>query len=176
MRRSTRSRDPRRMAWRSACVPFCMLLAGCVALPAFAAPDAVQPAAARLAGPLPRVFFTPAERARISAARLAGRPMPAATVSTDGAAPVESSAPRGVANTGPDERPESPSSGQARTVRVDGLTLGHGSAAAVWIGGERIADGGRWGRWRVQVRRDGARLRAADGTVREVRVGMELQP
>jgi hypothetical protein len=46
----------------------------------------------------------------------------------------------------------------------------------VWIGGERIADGGYWSGQRVRVTRDGVQLVARDGRVRLLRVGMEALP
>ncbi len=63
-----------------------------------------------------------------------------------------------------------------RPVRIDGVTFGAAAPQAVWIAGERIADGGYWSGQRVQVLRDGVRLTGADGRVRRLRVGMEVRP
>lgn len=176
MKRCTPRRAVAGLMWCSAGLLLGTALLAGKSVSAAAAGTIAMPPAARVAGPLPRVFFTPAERARISAARLAGRPLPATAAPAEGGARVDVPASAAATTTNPGEPAGTPASAPLRSARVDGLTLGHGSAAAVWIGGERITDGGRWGRWRVQVRRDGARLRAADGTVREVRVGMELMP
>lgn len=142
------------------------------------------------AADLPRVFYTPSERAAITAARRSGRaivvPSSSAAASDIAAVPPSATAP--AAATSPlaaqadgDDPARSPvSSGPAtaasRSARVEGVTLGRDARAAVWIDGLRIGDGGRWGRYRVRVTRDGARLVAPDGSVREVRVGMELVP
>lgn len=137
---------------------------------------AASAATSQRSAPLPRVFFTPAERARITAARLAGRSMSASTAAAEAQAPQDVRPSSGGAVDLPRSAGDELAPAVVRTARVDGVTLGQGAAAAVWIGGQRIADGGRWGRWRVQVRRDGARLLGPGGTTREVRVGMELQP
>ncbi len=65
-------------------------------------------------------------------------------------------------------------------IKIAGGTLydpTHGIDGVVrdlWIDGERIADGAHWRGFRVQVTDDGARLVAADGSVRRVRVGAEV--
>lgn len=101
------------------------------------------------AEPLPRVFFSPAERAAITAQRHSGRPFEAHPPS----APVTT-----------------------RPRRIDGITIGRDARPVAWIGGERIVDGANWGQYRIRVERDGVRLVAGDGSVRRVRVGMELPP
>jgi hypothetical protein len=113
------------------------------------------------AAELPRVFFTPAERAAISAQRFAGRPFAAesATLVASGAP-----APAAVTAVAP------------RARRIDGVTVGRDAQPVAWIGGERIADGSSWGEYRVRVERDGVRLIATDGSMRRLRVGMELPP
>ncbi len=125
------------------------------------------------AAELPRVFFTPAERAAITRDRLAGRPLasredvPAAKVATAAAAAA--------ATAPPSEASEVPARAAARAAaRVEGITVGRDARPVVWIAGERIADGGTWRGYRVRVTRDGARLVAADGSERHVRVGMEI--
>lgn len=137
------------------------------------------------AADLPRVFFSPAERAAITRDRLAGRSMARAAepgtgqrrgsevadaAATSDAAPAVAAGPAAVPAPAADE----PAGSNARVARVEGVTVGRGSARAVWIDGERIADGARWRGYRVQVTADGARLVAADGSVRSVRVGMEI--
>jgi hypothetical protein len=113
------------------------------------------------AEPLPRVFFSPAERAAITAQRHSGRPFeapqPAATAATAAAQPRSA-----------------PVTMRAR--RIDGITVGGDARPVAWIGGERIVDGANWGQYRIRVERDGVRLVAGDGSVRRVRVGMELPP
>jgi hypothetical protein len=101
------------------------------------------------AEPLPRVFFSPAERAAITAQRHSGRPFEA-------------------------QPPSAPETMRAR--RIDGITVGGDARPVAWIGGERIVDGANWGQYRIRVERDGVRLVAGDGSVRRVRVGMELPP
>lgn len=118
------------------------------------------------AAELPRVFFTPVERAAISAQRVAGRPF-AAEAATVVAAGGAASLPRSVAVTAPLMQ---------RARRIDGVTVGRDSRPIAWIGGERIADGSNWGTYRVRVERDGVRLIATDGSVQRLRVGMELPP
>lgn len=114
---------------------------------------------------LPRVFFSPAERASISAARIAGRPLPAGP--TADAAAAGSLASAGAS-------PPTGHGGRAR--RIDGITVGRHAQRFAWIGGERIADGTRVGPYRIRVERDGVRLIAADGSTRRVAVGAELPP
>jgi hypothetical protein len=63
-----------------------------------------------------------------------------------------------------------------RARRIDGVTVGRDAQPVAWIGGERIADGSSWGEYRVRVERDGVRLIATDGSMRRLRVGMELPP
>jgi hypothetical protein len=122
------------------------------------------------AAELPRVFFTPAERAAISAQRFAGRPFaaePGPAVAAGAAAPTAADAtPAGAAAPVP----------ALRARRIDGVTVGRDAKPVAWIGGERIPDGSSWGAYRVRVERDGVRLVATDGSVRRLRVGMELPP
>ncbi len=117
---------------------------------------------------LPRVFLSPSERAALTASRLSGRlPLPAAEAAA--AAPL---AARGA----PEPAAPVPAPTTPRTARVEGITFGAGTTQAAWIGGERIADGGRWAGHRVRVMRDGVQLVARDGSVRQLRVGMEALP
>lgn len=135
------------------------------------------------AADLPRVFFSPAERAQITRDRLAGRPL-ARNVESPGRverAPVAGEGSAASVATSPDTaRPSAPSASSdaapstGRVARVEGVTVGRGGGRAVWIDGERIADGARWRGYRVQVTDDGARLVAGDGSVRQVRVGTEI--
>lgn len=121
------------------------------------------------AAELPRVFFTPAERAAISAQRFAGRPFaaePAPGVASSAAAPIAANSATVAAAPVPALRPR----------RIDGVTVGRDAQPVAWIGGERIPDGSSWGAYRVRVERDGVRLIATDGSVRRLRVGMELPP
>ena len=117
---------------------------------------------------LPRVFLSPAERAALTAGRLSGR-LPSNAPEAAAAAPL---AARGV----PEPAAPTPAVTAPRTVRVEGITFGMGTQQAVWIGGERIADGGQWAGHRVRVMRDGVQLVARDGSVRQLRVGMEARP
>lgn len=122
---------------------------------------------------LPRVFFTPAERAAISAQRSAGRPFavePAVGVASGATVPAAVAADAPAAPVAP-----APSAA-LRARRIDGVTVGRDTKPAAWIGGERIADGSSWGVYRVRVERDGVRLIAVDGSVQRLRVGMELPP
>lgn len=138
------------------------------ALLVLAAVVPLQPRAAG-AAELPRVFFTPGERATITARRLAAGGLPAGAVLSATADGAVTDAPRSAhatAATAPLGRD---------VIRVDGVTYGPESSRAVWIGGERVADGSRWRGYRVLVARDGIRLIAVDGTVRRVRVGSELR-
>jgi hypothetical protein len=128
---------------------------------------AVLPSQAAAAD-LPRVFLSPAERAALTSSRLAGRPQsslpePAATLATPGSRPMDPAAPPSTATT-------------PRAARVEGVTFGAGRSPAVWIGGERIADGGYWSGHRVRVMQDGVQLVSRDGQVRRLRVGMEARP
>ncbi len=123
---------------------------------------------AATAGELPRVFLTPAERAAVTANRVSGRPQPFS--STAPAMPA-AEAPRAAESTAPSSVVT-----VRRPLRIDGVTFGAATPQAVWIAGERIADGGYWSGQRVQVLRDGVRLTAADGRVRRLRVGMEVPP
>lgn len=140
------------------------------------------------AADLPRVFFSPAERAAITRDRLAGRLLarsaePRAvpergTARTPGASEV-TAASAAAASTDVARAPTAPPAADAatassRVARVEGVTVGRGGGRAVWIDGERIADGAHWRGFRVQVTDDGARLVAADGSVRRVRVGAEV--
>ena len=127
---------------------------------------AAEPAA------LPRVFLDTAERRALTADRMAGRPLRREAGATGAVAPSAAAPP---AATGDGAASGSAAAPAGVRVRVDGVTVGAGAARAVWIGGERVADGGRWRGYRVQVMRDGARLVAADGSVRQVRVGTEIR-
>ena len=118
------------------------------------------------AAELPRVFFTPAERAAITRDRLAGRPVASRTDGRDATA-AAAIAPSGEAG-------EVPARAAPRAARVEGITIGRDARPVVWIAGERITDGGTWRGYRVRVTRDGARFVAADGSERHVRVGMEI--
>lgn len=120
---------------------------------------------------LPRVFFSPAERASISAARIAGRPLSAGPAADAAARPNTAAA---VSLASPGASP--PTGNGARARRIDGITVGRDAQRFAWIGGERIADGTRVGPYRVRVERDGVRLIAADGSTRRVAVGAELPP
>jgi hypothetical protein len=135
---------------------------------AFAASLLVACAAAVAADPLPRVFFSTAERAAITAQRHSGRPFdaqpPVALAQRDAATPGVTAA----------QPPSAPDATRAR--RIDGITVGRDARPVAWIGGERIVDGANWGEYRIRVERDGVRLVAGDGSVRRVRVGMELPP
>lgn len=120
---------------------------------------------------LPRVFFTPAERAALRAERMGGHRAVGAAADPE-APPAVRGAPEVVAGPAVAMPPGAPE--PARPLRVEGVTLGRGAARAVWIGGERIRDGARWRGYRVQVTGEGARLVGADGSVRHVRIGMEV--
>jgi hypothetical protein len=127
-------------------------------------------ASGAIAAELPRVFFTPAERATISAHRAAGRPLgePVAPATAPATAPrSDASASVVVAAGTPPLAPRR---------RIDGITVGRAAQPVAWIGGQRVADGASWGEYRVRVERDGVQLIGADGSVRRLRVGMELPP
>lgn len=135
-------------------------------------------AAVASAEPLPRVFFSPAERTAITAQRHSGRPFeaqqPFAPPQRDAAAPGATASPTETAAMAAAQPPSAPV--VARTRRIDGITVGRDARPVAWIGGERIVDGANWGEYRIRVERDGVRLVAGDGSVRRVRVGMELPP
>jgi hypothetical protein len=121
------------------------------------------------ADPLPRVFFSSTERATITAQRYSGKPF---EVQPPAAAPQRDASTLGVTTaTAPPAAP-----GPTRARRIDGITLGRDARAVAWIGGERITDGTHWGEYRIRIERDGVTLLARDGSVRRVRVGMELPP
>jgi hypothetical protein len=130
------------------------------------------------AEPLPRVFFSPAERTAITAQRHSGRPFevppPSSPPQRDAAAPGATATPGGTAAMAAVQSPSAPVVARAR--RIDGITVGRDARPVAWIGGERIVDGANWGAYRIRVERDGVRLVAGDGSVRRVRVGMELPP
>jgi hypothetical protein len=122
---------------------------------------------------LPRVFLSPAQRAALTASRLAGRPLP--TVS-DSAAATPTSDSRSAEAAAASPAGAAPATTAPTTTRIEGVTFGAGRNQAVWIGGQRIADGGYWSGQRVRVLRDGVQLVARDGRVRVLRVGMEVRP
>jgi hypothetical protein len=130
------------------------------------------------AAELPRVFLSPAERAALTASRLAGRPLPSVADSAATTPKSDSrSAESAVASpSGTVPVSTAPVALAPRTTRVEGVTFGAGRNQAVWIGGQRIADGGYWSGQRVRVMRDGVQLVARDGRVRVLRVGMEVRP
>jgi len=119
--------------------------------------------------PLPRVFFSAAERAAITAQRHSGKPF---EVQAPAVSPREPSPPPLPA----DAAPPLPAALTARARRIDGITVGRDTRPVAWIGGERVVDGAAWGAYRIRVERDGVRLVAGDGSVRRLRVGMELPP
>jgi hypothetical protein len=138
---------------------------------AFAASLLVACAATTAAEPLPRVFFSPTERTAITAQRHSGRPFEAPR---DGATPGMTAALVDTTATAAAQPPSAPVATRAR--RIDGITVGRDARPVAWIGGERIVDGANWGEYRIRVERDGVRLVEGDGSVRRVRVGMELPP
>lgn len=125
----------------------------------------LQPLAAA-AAELPRVFFTPGERAAITARRLAGGVPAVAAVPAAADARVPD-APR------PADSEVAAMPSRPGTVRLEGVSNGPKSSRAAWIGGERVPDGGQWRGYRVRVLGDGIRLFAADGSVRRVVIGTE---
>lgn len=120
---------------------------------------------------LPRVFYTPAERAAITARRRAAV-APGETTASASLAAVADAAPVAA----PSGAPAGATDGAtgSRTLRLEGVTRGEGARAAAWIGGQRIEDGGQWAGFRLHVAGNGVRLVAANGSARFVRVGAEI--
>lgn len=113
------------------------------------------------AGQLPRIFFTPAERAAIVANRTNG------VTQQDGAQLTPPPRDATSAAGGSDAR-------KAVTLRVDGISVAMGGRTYAWIDGERYASGARLGSWRLQVSVQGVTLWDASGNSRLVRVGGQI--
>jgi hypothetical protein len=113
------------------------------------------------ADPLPRVFFSPPQRAAITATRNA---TPGSSDSI--AITVASPATPGAA--GVDVVP--------RTPRLEGIVLARSGERFAWIGGKRYAEGERLGQWRLRISAHGVALLGNGGLVRQLRVGEAVRP
>ena len=118
---------------------------------------------ASAAGSLPRIFFTPAERAAIVARRATGMRQPDSPPVAPPARDGEAAAAAGSA------------ARNDRTLRVDGISVARGGRTFAWIDGERYASGARLGPWRLQVSVQGVTLTDASGNSRLVRVGGQIE-
>jgi hypothetical protein len=115
---------------------------------------AALPAAA--AQPLPRIFFSPPQRATITQTRNA------TPATSDSIAISVTSTPA-----------SSPASTDAapRGQRLEGIVLARTGERFAWIGGRRYADGGRFGPWRLRISTHGVALLRDGGVERQLRVG-----
>jgi hypothetical protein len=126
----------------------------------------------------PRVFYSAAERPRVTADRIAllsdarlretgsdQPPAPPGSSATSGKTGSE----RGKAGT---DKPPAPA-GPAE-MRIEGVSLSQSGTAHAWIGGERYDDGSLFRGQRVRVRRNGVTLVDPQGPVRVLRVGESI--
>ena len=103
----------------------------------------------------PRVFFSPSERAAITAQRQFlrhGMPVPQALADTAAPPPANHAAP----------------------ARVDGVSLARKGRLFAWISGRRYEDGAQLGRFRIRVTASGVLLVDSVGVSRLVRVSQPL--
>jgi hypothetical protein len=119
---------------------------------------------AAAADPLPRLFFTPPERAEIVLLRSKARLAPGAAIAsadTVAAAAAETSPSRPVQVAPP-------------ILRLEGLSVSSSGATFAWIGGHRYANGARVAGHRLEISAQGVLMVDAGGRSRRVRVGEAL--
>jgi hypothetical protein len=108
----------------------------------------------------PKLFYTPAERARVTLER---RAMLASEAVGSDSQFVSSIAPANALAV------------PAGPPRLEGVSLPQGGRAHAWIGGRRYEDGELYQGRRVRVMRDGVQLASAGGSGRLYRVGEIMQ-
>lgn len=117
------------------------------------------------ADPLPRVFFTPQERAEVIQQRAAvvrGKP-------SDGN-PVQGAAPMPV----PEAVSAPPVPVARQLLKLEGLSIANGGATFAWINGQRYADGARLAGHRLEISAQGVVMVDDSGRRRRIRVGEAL--
>jgi hypothetical protein len=117
------------------------------------------------ADPLPRLFFTPPERAEIVQLRSkVARLAPGATIASSdtlAAATAEIS-------------PAKPIQVPPPVLRLEGLSIASSGDTFAWIGGQRYANGARVAGHRLEISAQGVVMVDAGGRSRRVRVGEAL--
>ncbi len=108
------------------------------------------------AQPVPQIFFSPAQRAAITAMRRATPAGSDAVAISVAASPAMTSA-------GTDAAPP--------TQRLEGIAMSRTGERFAWIGGRRYAEGGRFGPWRLGISSHGVALLRDGGVERQLRVG-----
>jgi hypothetical protein len=123
---------------------------------------AMVPLQATAAEALPRVFFSPQERAEIVQRRsVAARTPPGAAVPTVGA----------VAGTTAESSTPAPPPAAPTVLRLEGLSVASSGATFAWISGQRYANGARLAGQRLDISAQGLVLIDANGRSRRIRVG-----
>jgi hypothetical protein len=118
-------------------------------------------------GAEPRLFYTPAERARVTAERAdmlarearAGAPLDTTVVPADSEVPGTQAATEAAPDT------------IAGPLRLQGVSLKDTGRAYAWIGGRRYQDGELIDGQRLRVQRNGVQLLGATGSGRSYRIG-----
>jgi hypothetical protein len=117
---------------------------------------------------LPRVFFTPQERAEVVQRRSVAvrtppgvaAPAPTAVVTTAAAAA--------------DGGPPVPAQATPPALRLEGLSVSSSGATFAWISGQRYANGARLAGHRLDITAQGVVMVDASGRSRRIRVGEDL--
>jgi hypothetical protein len=105
---------------------------------------------------LPRIFFSPSQRAAITATR-------GATPGSSDTIVISVTSPAPSATAGGDALP--------RTQRLEGIVVARTGERFAWIGGKRYAEGDRYGVWRLRISAHGVALLRNGGVARQLRVG-----
>jgi hypothetical protein len=120
---------------------------------------------AAAADQLPRLFFSPPERAAIVQLRSkVARLAPGAAIASSDTVAVA------VAETNPPR----PVQVAAPVLRLEGLSIASSGATFAWIGGQRYANGARVAGHRLEISAQGVVMVDAGGRSRRVRVGEAL--
>jgi hypothetical protein len=106
--------------------------------------------------PLPRIFFSAAERPAL----VAMRSRQAITGSGQFMTQLT---------------PDFATSAVRAGARLDGISIATAGDSFAWINGRRFADGARLGPYRIKILRDGLRLTDAAGAIHALQVGESLR-
>lgn len=114
---------------------------------------------------LPRVFFTPQERAEVVERRsVVLRTPPGTTIPAPGAVAIPAA----------DANPSGPVQAATPVLRLEGLSIASSGATFAWISGQRYANGARLAGHRLDISAQGVVLVDASGRSRRIRVGEVL--
>jgi hypothetical protein len=136
---------------------------------------AMIPLHAVAADALPRVFFSPQERAEIVRRRnIAVRTPPGAAVPAPGAVAAAATTATTATIAAADGNNPGPVQATPPVLRLEGLSIASSGATFAWISGQRYANGARLAGHRLDISAQGVVMVDSSGRSRRIRVGETL--